>query len=59
MKKPIDLNSLISSYRDLPIENFELLQDFFSFSMKNDEIDQIASFIENLSVKSKYLGYFL
>ncbi|MED3965064.1 ATP-binding protein [Niallia taxi] len=58
MKKPIDLNSLISSYRDLPQKNFKQLKDFYSFSIRDNEVDQIASFIDNLSVKSKYLGYF-
>ncbi|ARK31313.1 hypothetical protein BkAM31D_16430 [Halalkalibacter krulwichiae] len=58
MRKPIDLNSLISSYKDLPTENFNFFQNFFSFSMRDDEIDQIASFTDNISVESKYLGYF-
>ena len=58
MRKPIDLNSLVNSYKKLPEETFEGILKLFDFSMRKEEIDQISSFIGNLSVEDKFLGYF-
>ncbi|WP_299095740.1 hypothetical protein [uncultured Metabacillus sp.] len=58
MRKPIDLNSLVSSYKDLPVEIFEEILSFFNFTMRNEEIDQISAFIDNLNVEDRHLGYF-
>lgn len=58
MKKPIDLNSLVSSYRHLPGETFQEIQHFFNFTMRDKEVDQISAFIDNLSVDDRFLGYF-
>lgn len=58
LRKPIDLNSLVSSYRDLPTDAFEGILSLFNFTMRNEEIDQISSFIDNLEVKDRYFGYF-
>ncbi|MED4297373.1 ATP-binding protein [Priestia megaterium] len=58
LRKPIDLNSLVSSYRNLSGETFEEILTFFDFTMRNDEIDQISAFIDNLCVDDKFLGYF-
>jgi hypothetical protein len=58
LRKPIDLNSLVSSYKNLPMETFEGILNFFNFTMRNNEIDQISSFIDNLSMDNRYLGYF-
>ncbi|PFP09264.1 hypothetical protein COJ90_21365 [Priestia megaterium] len=58
MRKPIDLNSLVSSYRNLSSETFEEILTFFDFTMKNNEIDQISAFIDNLDVDDKFFGYF-
>ncbi|TCP24462.1 AAA domain-containing protein [Scopulibacillus darangshiensis] len=58
MKKPTDLNSLVSSYRDLPENTFEGIKNLFEFSMRSEEIEQISAFIDNLSVDDRYLGYF-
>lgn len=58
LRKPIDLNSLVSSYKNLSEEVFEGILSFFNFSMRNEEIDQISSFIDNLYVEDRYLGYF-
>lgn len=58
LRKPIDLNSLVSSYKDLPVEIFEGILSFFNFTMRNEEIDQISAFIDNLNVDDRHLGYF-
>lgn len=58
LKKPIDLNSLVSSYKSLPEETFEGIKNFFNFTMKNEEIDQISAFIDNLDVDNRLFGYF-
>lgn len=58
LRKPIDLNSLVSSYKNLSGETFEEILTFFDFTMKNNEIDQISAFIDNLYVDDKFLGYF-
>jgi hypothetical protein len=58
LRKPIDLNFLVSSYKDLPVEVFEGILSFFNFTMRNEEIDQISAFIDNLKVDDRYLGYF-
>lgn len=54
----MDLNSLVNSYKKLPEETFEGILKLFDFSMRKEEIDQISSFIGNLSVEDKFLGYF-
>lgn len=58
LRKPIDLNSLVSSYKNLSEKVFEGILSFFDFTMRNEEIDQISSFIDNLYVEDRYLGYF-
>ncbi|MFI8688541.1 DNA/RNA helicase domain-containing protein [Rossellomorea sp. NPDC077527] len=58
LRKPMDLNSLISSYKNLPLEIFEGVLSFFDFTMRYEEIDQISAFIANLNVEDRYLGYF-
>ncbi|ART74881.1 hypothetical protein B4U37_01935 [Sutcliffiella horikoshii] len=58
MRKPIDLNSLVSSYKDLPVEIFEGILNFFDFTMRYEEIDQISNFISNIYVEDRYFGYF-
>lgn len=58
LRKPIDLNFLVSSYRDLPAKTFEEILIFFNFTMSNAEIDQISAFIDNLDVDDRLLGYF-
>lgn len=58
MKKPIDLNSIVSSYNTLPKETFNDILDFFHFTVRDREIEQISSFINNLFVEDKFLGYF-
>ncbi|WP_044797043.1 ATP-binding protein [Bacillus cereus] len=58
MKKPIDLNSLVSSYKNLPEEAFEGIKNFFNFTISNAEIEQISAFIDNLIVQDRFFGYF-
>ncbi|WP_346023519.1 ATP-binding protein [Bacillus cereus] len=58
LRKPIDLNSLVSSYKNLPKKTFEEILTFFNFTMSDAEIDQISAFIDNLDVDDKLLGYF-
>ncbi|HHT7191431.1 TPA: hypothetical protein ACTZ5N_004930, partial [Bacillus cereus] len=58
MKKPIDLNSLVSSYKNLPEEAFEGIKKFFNFTISNAEIEQISAFIDNLIVQDRFFGYF-
>lgn len=58
MKKPIDLNSLVSSYKNLPEEAFEGIKKFFNFTISNAEIEQISAFIDNLIVEDRFFGYF-
>lgn len=58
VKKPIDLNSLVSSYKNLPEEAFEGIKKFFNFNISNAEIEQISAFIDNLIVLDRYFGYF-
>lgn len=54
----MDLNSLVSSFNDLPEETFNELLRFFEFELRKDEIKQISKFIANLTVEDKYFGYF-
>lgn len=58
LRKPVDLNSIVSSYKGLPAEVFEGILNFFNFTMRTDEIDQISSFLANLEVDDQHLGYF-
>ncbi|ALX49807.1 hypothetical protein AOX59_15265 [Lentibacillus amyloliquefaciens] len=58
MKKPMDLNSLVSSYNSLSEETFNELLSFFDFDLRKDEIEQISMFIDNLEIEDKYFGYF-
>lgn len=58
IKKPIDLNSLVSSYKYLSKETFEIFKKFSKISVKDIEIKQIGSFINDINVDNKYLGYF-
>ncbi|WP_246042011.1 ATP-binding protein [Robertmurraya kyonggiensis] len=58
LKKPMDLNSLVSSYNFLSKETFNELLRFFDFDLRKDEIEQISKFIDNLTIDNKYFGYF-
>lgn len=58
IKKPIDLNSLVSSYQNLSKDTFEIFKKFSKISVKDVEIEQIDSFIDDINVDNKYLGYF-
>ncbi|WP_245805761.1 DNA/RNA helicase domain-containing protein [Bacillus alkalicellulosilyticus] len=58
LKKPMDLNSLVSSYNSLTEETFNELLIFFDFDLRTDEIEQISMFIDNLEIEDKYFGYF-
>lgn len=58
LRKPFDLNSLVSSYKYLPEDVFKEILNFFDFDMRKDEIDQISAFINNLDVEDRHLGYF-
>ncbi|MCM3090211.1 DUF2075 domain-containing protein [Cytobacillus sp. AMY 15.2] len=58
LRKPVDLNSLVSSYKDLPAEIYEGILSFFNFTIRNEEINQISAFISNLNVEDRHLGYF-
>ncbi|MEW4286147.1 ATP-binding protein [Priestia koreensis] len=58
MRKPVDLSSIVSSYRDLPEKTFKTLTSFFEFSMRKNEVEQISDFIDKLSVDGEYFTYF-
>lgn len=58
IKKPIDLNSLVSSYHNLPEDTFETFKIFSKISIRDVEIEQIDSFINDIQVDNRYLGYF-
>ncbi|MGE7093648.1 hypothetical protein ACQKII_19760 [Lysinibacillus sp. NPDC048646] len=58
MKKPVDLNSLVSSYKNLSEDTFKELLRLFNFTIRDDEIEQLSAFINNLQVDDKFLGYF-
>lgn len=58
MKKPIDLNSLISSYNNLSPEIFNKIKVLLGFSIKDTEIEQISSLINKLDVNDSFLNYF-
>ena len=58
IKKPIDLNSLVSGYQNLSNETFEIFKKFSKISVRDVEIEQIGSFINDINVDNKYLGYF-
>ena len=62
MRKPMDLNSLISSYKSLSLETFNQIMSFSEFELKIEEVEQISKFIKNLKIQNKYfcnfyLGY--
>lgn len=54
----MDLNSLVSSYKNLSEEVFEGIQSFFNFTMRKEEVNQISAFIDNLNVDDSHFGYF-
>lgn len=58
MKKPVDLNSLVSSYKSLSEDTFKEFLRLFNFTIRDDEIEQLSAFINNLHVDDKFLGYF-
>lgn len=58
MKKPIDLNSLISSYNSLSKDSFKSLTSFFNFNMKDEEIKQIDLLLQDLDLCGRYVNYF-
>jgi len=58
LKKPVDLNSLVSSYKSLSEDTFKEFLRLFNFTIRDDEIEQLSAFINNLHVEDKFLGYF-
>lgn len=58
MKKPIDLNSLIDSYKKLPEKSYKYIQKYFDFSIRESEVEQIESLITSLEIPDRYLSYF-
>ena len=58
MKKPVDLNSVVSSYKMLPKDTFNKMKMFFDFTIKDEEVIQISSLIDKLDIEDKYFTYF-
>lgn len=61
MKKPIDLNSLVESYKMLDSDTFEKYKKILTVNIKNSEIEDIEVLISNLKCQLNYfyVGYII
>jgi len=48
----------VSSYKSLSEDTFKEFLRLFNFTIRDDEIEQLSAFINNLQVDDKFLGYF-
>ena len=48
----------MSSYKSLSEDTFKEFLRLFNFTIRDDEIEQLSAFINNLQVDDKFLGYF-
>lgn len=48
----------MSSYKSLSEDTFKEFLHLFNFTIRDDEIEQLSAFINNLQVDDKFLGYF-
>lgn len=58
MKKPVDLISICESYNDLTDDTFKLYKKSLGFEIRDTELEQMCSLINNFDIDDIGLNYF-